>query len=109
LASPAYQLPTILRTPNQVLIKAHLKSLNLSYFKTVEAAKNYRIEDPLDGIISTTIFMKLYHAVQATSIDTLYQKTGKPIGRFCPTEYNLVTMVIMVALVTMTTLAKDGM
>jgi hypothetical protein len=37
--------------------------------------------------------MKIYQVVQKVFIDPLYLKPARPLGRFCPTVNNLVTMV----------------
>jgi hypothetical protein len=42
-------------------------------------------------------FMKIYHVVQKISIDPLYVKPAMPLGHFCSTVNNLVTIFTMVA------------
>jgi hypothetical protein len=50
MASQAYQFPTILNNPNQLLSKARLTSLNLSYFKIVGAMElKLTCRDSLEG------------------------------------------------------------
>jgi hypothetical protein len=61
------RLPWNINNPNPQFRKAHLSTLNLNNFKTVEAMGIKIIESrSLNGITSVPKFMKIYQAVQET-------------------------------------------
>jgi hypothetical protein len=84
MASPSYQYPTTINSPNPLLSKAHVTCLNLSHFKMVEA-------------MGLEIIALKFNESRPSSSKVIHKsfipENNNVFRSFCPTVKNMFIMV----------------